>query len=385
MGEPNRIFIAHAKEDKQQVLKLYKELKARGLHPWLDAKDLIPGQIFETEIRKAIRKAKGFLACFSKNYEKSGYKHKELRLALDTYAEMPPGAIWFIPVRLDDCMLPELEIPALKLSIKEFQWVDLWEEGGLDRLLVAIKSSLGEPVDGKAQTLRDRDAPWCPELVVIPPGRFLMGWPTDGKDQGPQHEVKITYSLAVGRYPVTFAESDAFMMARGTDDRRPKDWNWGRGRRPVIDVSWDQAQTYVTWLSAQTEKHYRLLSEAEWEYACRAGTTTRYSCGDEITEDKANFGCKHGRTTEVGMYPANAFGLHDMHGNVNEWVEDSWHDNYNDAPNDGTAWKGGNLDRRVLRGGSWFDHPWWLRSAARYWRSPSSRTEKLGFRVCREA
>lgn len=223
---------------------------------------------------------------------------------------------------------------------------------------------------------------------MIPPGRFLMGSPIneDGRrdDEGPRREVKIEYSLAVGRYPVTFDEWDACTAAGGIGGRRPNDWGRGRGRRPVIDVSWYQAQAFVTWLSAQTEKRYRLLSEAEWEYACRAGRTTRYSYGDDITENKANFGCKHGWTTEVGAYPANAFGIHDMHGNVYEWVFDEWGD-YSAAPSDGRPNTTDNEPNpRVLRGGSWYSTPRLLRSAARHWRNPSVAINKIGFRACRE-
>ncbi len=149
----------------------------------------------------------------------------------------------------------------------------------------------------------------------------------------------------------------------------------------MINVSWNDARAYVEWLAAEAGQSYRLLTEAEWEYACRAGTTTRYLWGDDISEDKANYG--GGRTSEVGSYPASPFGLYDMHGNVWEWVEDRWHDTYKGAPEDGAAWLQGNDSRRVLRGGSWVSRLEFLRSAYRYRHGIDVRVSVVGFRVAR--
>ena len=141
----------------------------------------------------------------------------------------------------------------------------------------------------------------------------------------------------------------------------------------MINVSWDDAQAYVAWLSKETGQPYRLLSEAEWEYAARAGTTTRYSWGDDPpTPEQANFGRNVGKTTEVGTYPPNPWGLHDMHGNVWEWVEDCWNESYQGAPSDGSAWTSGDCSRRVLRGGSWVNDPEYLRSADRGGTTPTT-------------
>ncbi len=218
---------------------------------------------------------------------------------------------------------------------------------------VAVGTQRGRPAPSgqelKAGTIfRDTDAPWCPEIVVIPPGRFMMGY-----EQGPQHEVQIAYRFAVGRYAVTFEEYDHFCEAAG--EKKPDEKNWGRGRRPAVRVSWKDAKAYVEWLSKETGRPYRLLSEAEWEYACRAGTTTRFWWGDDITPENANYGGggNLGKTAEVGSYPPNPWGLYDMHGNVWEWVEDCWNDGYQEAPVDGSAWTSGDCGRRVLRGGSW--------------------------------
>src|SRR5262249_48685014 len=147
----------------------------------------------------------------------------------------------------------------------------------------------------------------------------------------------------------------------------PAGAGWGRARRPVINVSWDDAHAYIAWLSQETGRAYRLPSEAEWEYACRASTTSRYSFGDAITPRNANYDASGlGRTREVGAYPANPWGLYDMHGNVWEWVEDDWHDNYKHATSDGSAWKDtGQGQNPVLRGGSWLDVSSRCRSACR--------------------
>ena len=162
----------------------------------------------------------------------------------------------------------------------------------------------------------------------------------------------------MSKFEVTFDEWDA-CVAYGDCDPRVSDSGWGRGRQPVINVTWDDAKRYVAWLSRMTGKPYRLLTEAEWEYAARAGTQTAYSWGDEIGKGNANCdGCgsqwDNKQTAPVGSFAANAFGLYDMHGNVWEWVEDCFHDNYEGAPDDGSAWTAdGDCNSRVLRGGSW--------------------------------
>jgi formylglycine-generating enzyme required for sulfatase activity len=185
-----------------------------------------------------------------------------------------------------------------------------------------------------------------------------MGSPGAGQrrhaEETPRHEVRIAYDLAVGCYPITFEDFDRFAETGGVDPSR--DEGWGRGRRPAINVSWDDAQAYVAWLGKETGQSYRLLSEAEWEYGCRAGTTTRYWWGDDPpTPERAAFDMD--RSTEVGSYPPNPWGLCDMHGNVWDWVEDCWNESYAGAPDDGRAWTSGDCSRRVMRGGSWGDRP----------------------------
>ena len=237
------------------------------------------------------------------------------------------------------------------------------------------------------KTFRDCDA--CPEMIVVPAGSFLMGSPSSDMDasdnEKPQHRVTIAKPFAVGVYEVTFAEWDACVDAGGCNGHRPEDRGWGRDRRPVINVSWKDARAYTDWLVKETGEDYRLLTEAEWEYVARAGTTTRYWFGDSITEKDANFGQIVGKTTEVGKYPANAWGVSDMHGNVWEWVADCYEkDAYKTHaayPAMVGSWQASCV--RVLRGGSWVDDPWNLRSAIRDRDVPDNRFYYDGFRVAR--
>ena len=245
----------------------------------------------------------------------------------------------------------------------------------------------GEVGPTEGEVFRDCDGTWCPEMVVVPAGSFMMGSPSGEKgrdaDEGPVHRVRISEPFAVGVYEVTFEEWEACRRGGGCS-HNPDDKGWGRGRRPVINVSWQDAQAYVRWLSRVTGKAYRLLSESEWEYVARAGTTGPFHFGSTITTEQANYGSRGGRTAPVGSFPANAFGLHDVHGNVMERVEDCWHASYRGAPGDGSAWtRGGNCDARVLRGGSWYYGAQYLRSANRYELTAANRFSFAGFRVAR--
>ena len=226
-----------------------------------------------------------------------------------------------------------------------------------------------------------------PEMVVIPAGRFRMGCLSNDDacygDEMPVHDVTIPVPFALSVHEVTFEDYDRFMPQNEVNDQ-----GWGRSRRPVIDVSWDQAQDYVEWLSLETGATYRLPSEAEWEYAARAGTGTKYSWGNEIGANRANCDNDHcgdqwKHTAPVGSFPPNGFGLYDMHGNVWEWVEDCWNGSYAGAPSDGVAWVSGDCAERVLRGGSWSSYPGALRAAFRLRNSTGVRLNLNGFRVAR--
>jgi formylglycine-generating enzyme required for sulfatase activity len=251
-------------------------------------------------------------------------------------------------------------------------------------VLTAAQEQALKPGDSFKECATD-----CPEMIVVPAGSFTMGGPT--AEQQPQHPVTIAKPFAVAIYETTFADWDACVTGGGCNGYKPNDLS-GRGQQPVIDVSWEDAQQYVAWLSEVTGKTYRLLSEAEYEYAARAGTTTTYPWGDDIKlngQAMANCdGCgskwDNRLTAPVGSFPPNKFGLYDMVGNVWEWTEDCVHNAYNGAPADGSAWIArGACGRRVLRGGSW-DLPLdTLRSAYRGSNSSTARLMAFGFRVGR--
>jgi formylglycine-generating enzyme required for sulfatase activity len=242
-----------------------------------------------------------------------------------------------------------------------------------------------------------------PVMVTLPPGRFQMGSPRSEEghsdDEEPRHAVTIGHIVAFGIAPVTFAQWDAALAARAPIPH-PPDRDWGREARPVMNVSWDDAQAYVGWLNdrlglVDKPDAYRLPSEAEWEYGCRAGTSTPFSFGETITTDQANFDGNRAydgrpasnryleRTTPVGSFPPNDFGLYDMHGNVWEWCQDTWHDNYRGAPTNGSAWERGDASRRVVRGGSWLYDPRGFRSATRVRYAATLRSSGIGFRLAR--
>ncbi|CAN7392161.1 SUMF1/EgtB/PvdO family nonheme iron enzyme [Pseudoduganella sp. LjRoot289] len=283
--------------------------------------------------------------------------------------------------------------------------------------LAALMPTPGSPVADPNGVLRDRFVDGNgvgPDLVLIPTGRFQMG--SSEYERGiamkagsqkswldretPQHWVGIDYSFAMGRFPVTVGQWRQFVRATGWESMSDTDWaspGFKQGdEHPVVGVSWNDAQKYLAWLSGKTGQTYRLPSEAEWEYACRAGTHTAFSFGDEISTEMANYdgnftynnGVKgefrHG-TTKVSAFQPNPWGLFDMHGNVWEWTQDVVHDNYDGAPNDGGAWEqGGDPVRRVLRGGSWLYQPRYLRSALRNGYSAVLANDIVGFRVARK-
>jgi formylglycine-generating enzyme required for sulfatase activity len=222
-----------------------------------------------------------------------------------------------------------------------------------------------------------------PKMVRIRPSVLLMGSPPEEQRaiEQPQHRVRIGYPFEVGKYPVTFREWDSVAKPDPEGDHQPSDEGWGRGRRPVIDVSWNDAQIYIKRLNGATGKAYRLLSEAEWEYCCRAGTQTAYSFGPTISRRQANF--KNSQSLPVDRFPANRFGLVGMHGNVWELCEDCWNDNYSGAPADGSPWRTGSCLHAVLRGGSWYGHPEGLRSALRTSFVRTNRSSVVGFRLAR--
>jgi formylglycine-generating enzyme required for sulfatase activity len=258
----------------------------------------------------------------------------------------------------------------------------------------------------------------CPEMVVIPAGSFMMGSPADEperRENERHHKVTIARAFAMGRTEVTWDQWEACVRDRWCDgiavenslktrengEANPDFVDWGRGTRPVIGVSWFDAQTFVGWLNWKTEEDdaYRLPSEAEWEYGARAGTTTAYPWGAKLDHNYGNFGIAgpglggkvEGRdvwlnqTAPVASFPANAFGLYDTHGNVFEWVEDCYEADFAHAPSDGSPNKQGNCANRVFRDGTFLSNPYMQRSARRGAPYPATRQGRnyLGFRVAK--
>jgi formylglycine-generating enzyme required for sulfatase activity len=228
-------------------------------------------------------------------------------------------------------------------------------------------------------------------MVVVPAGNFLMGSVTGAEtandDEYPQHRVAIAKPFAIGKYEVTHAEWEACVAAKACE--RADDNGFGRGRRPVINVSSAAAKRYAAWLSRTTGETYRLPSESEWEYAARAKTATRYPWGDTLIRNRANCGScgsqwDEKQTAPVGSFAANGFGLHDMQGNVWEIVEDCVNKQYRGAPADGRPWLGGDCSRRVMRGGSWNNYHDVIRSAQRESIGAEDVSYDIGFRLVRE-
>lgn len=286
----------------------------------------------------------------------------------------------------------------------------------IQRLVGFLKSYLGEI--GSAAHQRPgapfRDTPDAPEMVAVPSGAFLMGAPpgqdAGDHDEGPQHEVHVPRPFAVGRYAVTVAQFDVFVESTGyaygsriftCDDDVWRERN-GRSYRdpgfsqsaqhPAVGVSWADALTYCAWLSRTTGRRYHLLSEAQWEYCCRAGSTSAFAWGPRMVRSRANYdaggACRDPSapptgTVRVDDFAPNAWGLYQMHGNIWEWCEDTWHDSYDGAPCDGSSWQDERAALRVVRGGSWMSVPTLLRSATRNKERPAIRMNTIGFRVAR--
>ncbi|NCS43765.1 MAG: TIR domain-containing protein [Microcystis aeruginosa Ma_QC_Ca_00000000_S207] len=426
-----QIFLAHASEDKPAVLALHERLKQAGYKPWLDKKDLIPGQNWRSVIPKAIADSQLFIACLSqRSIAKQGFVQREFKMALNQYADRPPNSIYLIPLRLDECDIPDLRQEEYGLNLRDLHWLDYWEEDGFEQLERAITHQFNpepeEPkkpvivtpplsvfnfeivgVNAKGEQIKkeskqsqyfreDLGNGITLEMVAIPEGTFTMGTEDEEierlvkklrwegfRRERPQHEVTIK-PFDLGKYPITQAQWKA--IADRQDLKVEKDLNHNPAsskdrsdsdRRPVEKVNWYDAVEFCARLSKLTGGEYRLPSEAEWEYACRAGTTTPFYFGETITGELANYcasntyaeqakGEYRPDTTPVGQFPPNAFGLYDMHGNVWEWCADTFHGNYDGAPTDGSVWvQNGNDNSSPLRGGSWFDNLYYCRSACR--------------------
>ncbi len=393
------IFLSYAREDLAKAERLANALEKLGWSVFWDRSSILAGEDFEEVIEVAIDAASCMIVAWSEASKRSDWVRGEAQLGREQKK--------LVPILLEPVKPP---IAFRALHTENFaEWNGQQHSEEFQKLQRAVERLVGQE-SGKSRTndvtplkpnilsSTKRLSPVVetsnesgqrfiePGMVTIPAGSFQMGSIKDKYAQ-PVRTVTFIKPFMLGGSPVTFAEYDLFVGATG--QRNPGDEGWGRGKRPVINVSWDDAIAYSQWLSAETGKRYRLPSEAEWEYAARAGTTGDYYWDDrDNAEDFAWFDINSkGKSHPVGEKQPSSFGLYDMSGNVGEWVQDCWHDNYQNAPTDGTAWEeknSGNCSRRVLRGGSWFGDADYLRSASRSRLNPDSRDFDIGFRLAQD-
>ena len=439
-------FLCHNGQDKPEVKKIAETLKQQGLTPWLDEWELQPGLPWQRELEKQIQNIKS-AAVFVGGSGIGPWQQMEIEAYLRRFVR---NRCPVIPVLLSNAP----EQPELPLFLEGMTWVDfrrlspkpmerlIWGITGIKprspleltsensktpnkeeqiKQILPVQSQTftfetftvnpnGKVSPPESKTARyyseDLGNDITLEMIAIPGGTFTMGtedeeierlvkkfnW--DGfRSERPQHQVTVP-PFFMGKYPITQAQWKAIAATAKIDiDLETNPSRFKGDELPVESVKWYQATEFCKRLSRETKQEYRLPSEAEWEYACRAGTTTPFYFGETITGKLANYNASYTysgepngeyrqQTTPVGQFPPNAFGLYDMHGNVWEWCEDNWHDNYDGAPTDGSVWiENGDDNRSPLRGGSWYDFPDYCRSAYRNNDNRRDGNDDLGFRV----
>jgi formylglycine-generating enzyme required for sulfatase activity len=414
------IFISYSKQDPEPTRKLAAELKQRGYTVWWDT-SLLAGDNFRSVIVEQLNEAKAVIVIWTPASMNSHYVIDEANRGL--------AAQKLIPLRV-----PAVAINNLPLGFGVFHTAMVEDLEHVLNALTALgvrptphdaiiinvsPNGVNKPraiVPGNGRTDWFKDHPQGPEMVVIPAGNFMMGsLESEPDSESPQHKVMITQPFAVSRHAVTrgqfasFVSSIGYQPHGGTFILEGDNWehdpngSWRSpgfaqdDSHPVVCVSWFDAKAYATWLSQQSGQTYRLPSESEWEYAARAGTTTPFWWGTSITPTQANYNGKYiyagggskgewrKATVPVGSFQTNPWGLFNVHGNVWEWCEDVWHDTYNGAPTDSSAWLqgGGDAGRRIARGGSWNNNPRKLRAANRHWFNASFHGIFNGFRLVR--
>jgi len=295
--------------------------------------------------------------------------------------------------------VPPAVAPPAREAPRPVEPVSLPVQGPAEIEIQTTAPDLGQAVPGKTFF---RECDMCPVMAVVPAGSNVIGSPNDesgrSSTEGPQQPVAFRAAFAVGRSEVSFEEYLACIAEGGCNPDRPGDYGWGYGKQPAINVSWNDAQRYVEWLSKKTRAPYRLLSEAEWEYAARGCAkvceSTPFWFGSEISKARVNYDWRYAylgspkaqarrRTVPIDAAEPNPFGLLHVHGNVSEWVEDCWNETLAGLPRNGSPRTTGDCSRRVLRGGSWSDEPKDVRSAKRAWEVASERRAQIGFRVAR--
>ncbi len=441
------VFVSYKSEDRAAVEPLVRALESEGFSVWWD-RTLVPGEQFSKVIRDSLDASSCIVVAWTKLSINSHWVQDEASVGRDRNI--------LVPVSLDGST-PPLGFRQLHTAVLS-DWNGGGDDPRIQRLLAGVhrlvrqpagSPSLVEAKTGRSTRPRTRwiaaaslaaavvaavvaylaipplrtfvnslvahnsvptrpvpvernfsDCPvGCPRMIVVPTGSFEMGSqdgePQRGNDEGPVRKVTIRKTFAAAQFPATFEEWDFCHAQGGCAGVLPSDNNWGRGRNPVINVSWEDAKSYIDWLSKLTGQKYRLLTEAEREYITRAGTNTPFWWGDNITPAQANYDGTKGyidektglfrkQTLTVNTFDANPWGFYQVSGNTWDWVEDCYHDSYDQAPTDSSAWLTGDCTRRGLRGGSWGSQPRNVRSAAR-WKQPiDTREPYYGFRVARE-
>ncbi len=399
-----RVFLCHSSADKPAVRELYQRLAADGIDAWLDEENLLPGQDWQREIPRAVRQSDVVIVCLSRrSIDKAGYVQKEIKLALDVADEQPEDTIFLIPLKLEECDVPE--------RLSRWQWVNLFDARGYERLMRALRARAGglgmsivpilfpppPPVQRKADDLPASSTSnvqvWGGvEFVRIPAGKFLMGSEDDNQlaedQEKPQHPVEISYDYWMARYPVTNEQFAAFVEVAPYKLDLEKNWK-KKANHPVVLVSWHDAMAYCKWLNDSLRSELgdlvlRLPTEAEWEKAARGEYGNEWPWGNEFDPKKCN-GIEGGKggTTPVGTYSPQGdspYGVADMAGNVWEWCH-SLYQPYPYQVADGRESEDATAGARVVRGGSFNNNQWFARAAYRYRRDPVNRTDNQGFRV----
>ena len=395
MTEQFDVFLCHNSEDKPQVRKIAEQLQQYDLKPWLDIWELPPGRSWQRLLEKQIEQISS-AAVFVGEDGFVPWQQQELYAFLSEFVSRDCPVI---PVLLPNAPTK----PELPLFLRQFTWVDFrasdpdpmhqlrWGITGKKPQLTNSSPS-PSPLVSPSPVISIPQSPQSftetlagnikLEMVKIPAGSFLMGSVDNDKDddnnEKPQHRVNLQ-EFYLGKYPVTQEQYQAIM------GNNPSDFK-DNPKNPVENVSWDEAQEFCQKLSEKKGKKYRLPSEAEWEYACRAGTQTRYYFGDDaklLGEYAWYSDNSDSQTHPVGQKKPNDWELYDMYGNVCEWCEDGWYKNYKNAPANGTAWndKHSQINSRLLRGGSWDFSPRLCYSACRINGNPDHRNNLIGFRV----
>jgi formylglycine-generating enzyme required for sulfatase activity len=446
------IFISYRRQDTKQIAgRIFDKLEARfgAGSVFMDTEGIPAGVDFHKFLDEAVARARIVLVLIGHGWAEAKNEAGQRRLDNpDDFVRIEVESalnrnIPAVPVLIDGAPMPPAEqLPEGMRAFLRFQAapVDAGRDFHvhMDRLIADLERRLNGRLPknrdraldvrpGSGESFRDMEAPWCPEMVVAPAGDFIMGpqqseidalseeykdWLEFFKWETPYHKVTIAKSFAVGRYAITRGEFAAFVDETGRDMSggayilNGKEWRHDSSKswrdpgfaqddsHPVVCANWVDAKAYTKWLSAKTGKDYRLPSEAEWEYACRAGTTTPFWWGDSISAEQTNYNGNYSfcvgkkgeyrkRTMRVKSFQPNPWGLYQVHGNAWEWCEDLWHDNYNGAPADGSAWTTGSRAFRVLRGGSWYYGPVTLRAAVRYGINSGLRNGDAGFRLAR--